>query len=246
MNTKKSKFPGRVLPLTLCCIMLFFLPGCIPKRATPVYSFGHIDTVMVVRVGSLNFRKCPSVQCRILKTLHRGEKVVVVEEEGSWVQVQRLLDDAEGWVAVKYLDELEEDTPEQSVPAPVSDGTSPEGPGNMVDMEVPAGSGAADVLDSEEFAPVDDDVEAAIDSSLNVEVLPREEISVQEKMPEQNTVVPQRENELTGVEDEFVDVAEDLDIERQEDMDSSPADDDLAQDSVPAVLDQGIEEEFAE
>ncbi len=246
MNTKKRKSPGRVLPLMLCCAMLFFFPGCIPKRAAPVYSFGHIDTVMVVRVGSLNFRKCPSVQCRILTTLHRGEKVVVLQEEGAWVQVQRLLDDAEGWVAVKYLDELEEDTPEPSAPAPVSGETPPERPGNMVDMEVSADSGAAEVLDSEEFAPVDDDVEAAIDGSPNVEELPREEISVQEEIPEQDTFVPESGSELTGVEDEFADVAEEVDVERQEKVDSSPADDDLPQESVPAVSDQEIEEEFAE
>ncbi|MFH1034434.1 MAG: SH3 domain-containing protein [Pseudomonadota bacterium] len=57
--------------------------------------------MLYVAVPSLNLRACPATNCQILRVLSRGTPLLVLAEQGGWVQVQA--NGLSGWVGGRYV-----------------------------------------------------------------------------------------------------------------------------------------------
>ncbi|MDO5754808.1 MAG: SH3 domain-containing protein [Tissierellia bacterium] len=63
------------------------------------------DNEYMVEVESLNLRKTPDTDGEIITTLEEGEILRIIETKGPWAKVE--VEDFKGYVAKKYLKELE-------------------------------------------------------------------------------------------------------------------------------------------
>ncbi len=83
---------------TLCFL---FISGCV-QESSPQLQHAP-ESVVYVQVNALNVRQCPSTKCRITGVLHRGENIVVINQQNGWLQVNTKAVNKKGWVSSKYV-----------------------------------------------------------------------------------------------------------------------------------------------
>lgn len=57
----------------------------------------------VVTARALHLRTCPTLSCAIIRTLPKGQQLVVQEVQGRWTRVRLDFTEISGWVYNKYI-----------------------------------------------------------------------------------------------------------------------------------------------